>query len=367
MLYSKILIINTFGIGDVLFTTPLIRNIKTNAANTYIGYLANGRTAPVLAANPLINKVFIYERDEYVEVYQRSKLEFFRRMTSQVEEIRREKFDCVLDLSLNSSAGFLMWWAGIPQRVGFDYKKRGFFLTRKVRLSGFVGRPVAEHYLDLLARIGYSISSREMEFPVTPEDQRWAQDFLARQGLTAGQKLVAMVPGGGASWGKDAGYKRWPGERFAQLADKIIAKSSAVIILLGDQRERELCAWIASGIKGSLINACGETTLGQMAALFKLCALAVVNDGGPLHVAAACGVKTVSIFGPVDEKVYGPYPGTGHRVVKADIACRPCYRQFRRASCEHVSCLNNIFVDDVFREVAGALGIQETGNRQLIS
>jgi len=99
----------------------------------------------------------------------------------------------------------------------------------------------------------------------------------------------------------------------------------------------------------------GKTSIGQFGALLSKCSLAIVNDGGPLHVAVAVGTRTVSIFGPVDEGVYGPYPNADHRVVKKEIPCRPCYRQFHRAICDHVSCLNDLGVEEVYQEVESAL------------
>ena len=68
-------------------------------------------------------------------------------------------------------------------------------------------------------------------------------------------------------------------------------------------------------------------------------------------MAVAAGAKTVSLIGPVDENIYGPYPMTGHGVVTKEIACRPCYRKFRRADCDHISCLRQITVDEVFKKV----------------
>ena len=355
MTYKRILIINPFGIGDVLFTTPLIQNIKSSQPDVFIGYLANRRTAVFLQDHPQIDRVFVYERDEYVDIYRRSKIQFFKKMISQLAEIRAAKFDCLIDLSLNGSASFLMAFAGIPQRLGFNYKNRSLFLTRKIPLRGFEGRHVAEYYLSLARELGFKTESHEINFPIKETDRQWAEHFLQSLALPSGQPIIAVVPGGGASWGKDAEYKRWPVERFAELADKLIEKSSAVIILLGDKQEEELCKTMAQAMRAQPVMVCGQTTLGQLAALLKKCSLAVVNDGGPLHIAVAAGVKTVSIFGPVDEKVYGPYPAAGHTVVSHSIACRPCYRQFRRASCEHISCLKNITTEEVYRKIENIL------------
>jgi ADP-heptose:LPS heptosyltransferase len=94
----------------------------------------------------------------------------------------------------------------------------------------------------------------------------------------------------------------------------------------------------------------------QMAVLMSRCDCVVCNDGGPLHVAVASGARTVSIFGPSDEKAYGPYPGgRGHRTVTGDIECRPCYRNFRLPDCDRLDCLRRLDPRDVFYAVMDTL------------
>jgi ADP-heptose:LPS heptosyltransferase len=163
--------------------------------------------------------------------------------------------------------------------------------------------------------------------------------------------VIGLVPGGGASWGKEAPYKRWPAQKYAKLADKLIEKFSATIILMGDDSERALCTDVSEAMAQRPVMACGETTVSQLAALARACTLMIVNDGGPLHVAVAAGARTASIFGPVDDKVYGPYPSENHIVVTKDLACRPCYRRFRRAHCDHLSCLNELTAEDVLGRI----------------
>ena len=353
--YQKILIINPFGIGDVLFTTPLISAIRSHIPSGKIGYLANARTAPVLRANPKIYKVFVYERDEFNAVYRRSKTEFWQRSRDLLGEIKREGFELVIDLSLNGNASFLMALIGIPHRIGFNYKNRSPFLTQKIPLTGYEGKHVVEYYLGLLKELGINARSRKMEINVSAEDKYWAEEIWKKHNLSSSQTVIGLVPGGGGSWGKDASYKRWPAESYAKLADKIVEMSKAAIILMGNQKERDLCHKVAQMMHHPSVQLAGETTVTQMAALSKECKCVVVNDGGPLHVAVAAGARTVSIFGPVDDVVYGPYPRENHIVVKANLACRPCYRRFRRAECAHVSCLNSLTVEDVFEKMKGIL------------
>jgi lipopolysaccharide heptosyltransferase II len=355
MYFKKILIINPYGIGDVLFTTPVIKNLRLAYPQAQIAYLANRRTADFLKFNPDIAQVFVYERDEFVESYRQNPLKFIQKWFSFFNAIRREKFEMVFDFSLNSTFGFFSAACGIKKRVGFDYRKRGRFLTDRVPMIGYEEKHVIEYYLDLLRLIDIPVKTRQMKLEVPSKDIQWAQEWLSRQKKDPTKPLIAVLPGGGASWGKAARYKRWSVSKYAHLIDKIIETFDATIILMGDSKEEELCREVVSLAHFPLHLAVGETTLLGLAALLMRCQVAIVNDGGPLHVAEAVGVKTVSIFGPVDPQVYGPYPASGHTVVQKGLACQPCYRRFRMANCAHISCLRDLSVEEVFRKVQSIL------------
>ena len=353
--YKKILIINPYGIGDVLFTTPVIGNLRLAFPNASISYVANRRTADFLKFNPEIARVFVYERDDFAAAYRRNPVEFIQKSLSLFRSIRQEGFQIVFDYSLNSTFGFLAQVCGIPRRVGFDFRRRGGFLTDPVALSGYEERHVIEYYLDLLRQVGIPITVKAMRLDVPLNDIEWAKGWLKRHHLPSGKQLIALLPGGGASWGKAAKFKRWPASKYADLIDKIIENFDADIILMGDPKEEELCREVASRAHSPVHLAVGETSLLGLAALLKSCSVAIVNDGGPLHVAAAAGVRTVAIFGPVDPQVYGPYPVAGHAVVHKDLPCQPCYRRFRMAHCCHISCLGELSVEEVYRKVQNIL------------
>lgn len=347
---KRILIINIFGIGDVLFTTPLISSLKTAFPDVFIGFVCNKRAVDVLKNNPKIDRIFLYERDDYRDCYKASKMLFLRQIIGFCEEIRKEKFNAVLDLSINRYFNFLTWYVGIKHRIGFNYKNRSFLLTRKIPIDGCGENHVIERYLGLLKEFGVSAVHKELEVFPSSQDETFSKSLLERCGVKPGDKVVALIPGGGASWGKNAVHKRWPAEKYAQLADKIIEKFSAKVILLGDTFEQELCRKVEGCMHQKAIELSGKTTVLQLAALLKQCRCVIVNDGGPLHVAVAAKAKTVSIFGPVDENMYGPYPQNGHLIVTKDIACRPCYRHFRQADCEHHNCLHLITLNDVLEK-----------------
>jgi len=353
---QKILVINTFGIGDVLFTTPFVANLKANFPGCTVGYLGNRRTSSILESNPDIDKVHIYERDEFNRIYKESKWQFFSKLRQLLGEVRSQRYDLVFDFSLNQNINFLTQWAGIKHRVGLNYKNRMPHSTIKIPFDGFENKHVTQHYLDLLTSFGLTITHRELKLSIRPEDQQWADRFLQEQGWKQGEKLIGIIPGAGESWGTQARFRRWDAANYGKLIDKIIEKAHPKFILMGAKAEEDLCRELTQDGSRELIESQGKTTIGQLAALIKRCHLVVLNDGGPLHVAVAVKTKTVSVFGPVDEVVYGPFgPKSDHLVVKKNLLCQPCYRRFRMTDCQHLSCLTRLSVDDVYEKVSQLL------------
>lgn len=340
---KKILIANIFGIGDVLFTAPLIANLRKRFGGVDVGYLCNARTRDVARLIPGVNDVFVYEKDFYTRLWSASKKRFFAELKALFGNIKQKRYEAVFDLTLSREFGLGFLLAGVPKRIGLDYKKRGVFLTDKIPLTGFSGRHVAEHYLDLLGAVGVEPEIKDMSIVPDPALEGWLEKYLSDKKIKNG-KFVAVIPGGGASWGKQASRKRWYAEGFTQAADMIAAGGRDVAVL-GDSSEKDLAGYVASGMIRPPRLVETALSLRQYVSLISRAELVLCNDGGPLHLASALGVKTVSVFGPVDERVYGPYPFTGrHIVIKAeDISCRPCYDRFRLPDCEYDSrCVTGI-------------------------
>jgi ADP-heptose:LPS heptosyltransferase len=186
---------------------------------------------------------------------------------------------------------------------------------------------------------------------IVPDEDRleWAEGYLKARGLSGGG-FVAVLPGGGASWGSMASRKRWDAGSFSKLCE-MISQKIAPVAILGDAKEKELCAEVAAGMSAKPAFTETALSLKDYIALLSKSRLVVCNDGGPLHIAVALGLRTVSIFGPVDDKVYGPYPvSPRHRVVTAaGASCRPCYNRFKLPVCERDNvCLAGITPDEVF-------------------
>jgi len=345
----RILIINPFGIGDVLFTTPIIRTLKDNFKGVRIGYLCNRRTAPILEGNPYVDSFFIYERDELELIRKRSFFLWLKELSIFLNKIKSENFNLVLDFSLNTQFGFFSWYAGIKTRAGYDFKNRGRFLNKKIRLSGYSVKHIVEYYSDLLKYLEINTKYRCLELYLKEENVAIASRILTENGLSHSDALIGVMPGAGRSWGKEAYLKHWPPGYYAQLADKLIEKYDAKIIIMGDFLEKEIAEKMTASMRGRALNLTGGTNIVELAALLSLMKLVITNDGGPLHMAVALGVKTVSFFGPVDPVAYGPFPPEPQRhiVLRNNLECSPCYRNFRLDPClKNKECLLGISIEE---------------------
>ena len=343
----RFLIANPFGIGDVLFSLPLVRAIRAAEPDAFIGYLCNKRTEELVACWRELNWSHAFEKDEFRRRWKSSRRAGVRFLSETLGRVREQRFDLLVDLSLGWHTGFAGLLYGIRRRVGFNFRGRGRFLTEALPLQGFSSRPVADYYLDMLQPLGLPRPNRTTwDISLPEEAKQRADEYLQRNGL-AGENLAAIVPGGGASWGPNARYKQWPPERFAQAAGHLAKRHQMKILLVGDTGEQTLCGEVAHRMSAPPAAIVQVPSLLTLAGILRRCRLALGNDGGTLHLAEAVGTPSVSIFGPVDPAVYGPPPGSGllHRVVAKRLACRPCYRSFRFPPCPwDNACLKNLEV-----------------------
>ena len=348
---ARILIVNPFGIGDVLFTTPVVRAVRRAFPQSRLTYLCNRRTEPILRGNPHLDGLFVYEKDEVVELWRRSPGRCLAHVAGFFRDIVRSRIDLAIDLSLGERYGFLLKWLGVPRRIGFNYRNRGRFLSASLWIDGYQDAHVVEYYRKLLRFLGIELFEDALELQVSSDDAAWAREWLRQHATAGGTRLVGIIPAGGVSWGVGAPFRRWHAEGFAVVGDALIERHGAQVILFGERADQPVCRKVSKQMRRPAIDLSGQTTLGQFVGLLGHMDLVICNDGGPLHLAVSQGVKTVSVFGPVDPSVYGPSPSsrTRHGVVfQESLPCRPCYHQFKLPPCPYErACLTTIEPSEV--------------------
>ncbi len=348
---ERVLIVHPFGIGDALFMTPVIRALNEQGAKKVDLFLGS-RTQELFRHNPFVSEIFVMDHNQL------KNKTFFERMAETgrlLKSLRKNHYDTLIDLSsLREYAFWAAFFVGIPRRVGFDYKNRGIFLTHRLPLErSFEKKHVIEYYIDLLRLLSVPTRQKTLQLFISEESIVEANRILKEAEVS--EPFIAVAPGGGESWGRDARLKRWPVQFFSELIQKIESGSQGMkVVILGGKNEWELGESLRKLSPALFHNLAGKLSLLGSAAVLKRARLLIANDGGLVHMASAVGTPVAALFGPVDPAVYGPYPEDAKKVaiVNDGPECRPCYQNMRyQADCEHVNCLNTLFPDKVFKEL----------------
>jgi heptosyltransferase-2 len=204
--------------------------------------------------------------------------------------------------------------------------------------------------MELLRRAGWLESipeAAQISLNLSAGAAEAAESRLREVGVRPQAKRVALAPG--AAYGS---AKCWPAERFAAVADALIDEFGADVILFGASSELEICRQIANRMHHRPVILAGQTSIGELPALFSRCSLFVGNDSGAMHVAAAVGVPVVAIFGSTDPQ--GTAPVTSQKkLVQHRVACSPCF--LRECPIDH-RCMLRVPVQDVRDAAVQSLG-----------
>jgi heptosyltransferase-2 len=240
-------------------------------------------------------------------------------------------------------AALYAWAVGAPIRLGYATDGRRWLLTHAVPAAA--GQPAhqIDVYLQLVAALGMPIVERSPLLVPTLQAEMEAARLWHAQGWGPEDQVIGMCPG--AAFGP---AKRWWPERFAALADRLIASAGCRVVFFGSSNEVSLVEHICAQMTHTAASLAGQDTLGSFMALVARCAVVITNDSGSMHIANAVGTRVVALFGPTDPRRTAP-TGAPAAVLRHDLACSPCFR----TTCPYADhpCMRFIEVDDVYRAV----------------
>jgi 3-deoxy-D-manno-octulosonic-acid transferase/heptosyltransferase-1 len=230
----------------------------------------------------------------------------------------------------------------------------GLFLNEKIPED--MKKHAVDRYLDFLRYLGADVKEPEFLIPIREENKKRVEGLLQINGIDKKDRFVAVNPV--ALWDT----KLWEDGKFARLCDRITEELKIRVVFTGSDREK--LEHIRSRMRTPSINMGGETTLRDLAYLYRLSSLLITTDSGPMHIAAAAGTPVIALFGPTDPSRTGPY-GIGHTVIRKELSCSPCFLK----KCDTIKCMNDITVEEVFQAVAEKLRtnsklIDVEGNKQ---
>lgn len=329
----KILVRATNWVGDAIMSIPALSAMRQRWPEAHITILARPSVAELYSGQPFVDRLMP------LPAVSRSPFA----MEQAARGLREERFDCAVLLQNAFSAAWLVWRARIPQRIGYARDGRGVLLTEAIALpkTGEIPDHEAFYYLALLRGAGWLETIPEVtqiSLCLSAGAIGVAEARLREAGLRPDAQRIALAPG--AAYGS---AKCWPPERFAAVADALIDEFAADVILFGASSELEICRQIANRMHRRPVILAGQTSIGELPALFSRCRLFVGNDSGAMHVAAAVGVPVVAVFGSTDP--HGTAPVTSQRkLVQHSVACSPCF--LRECPIDH-RCMVRVPVRDV--------------------
>lgn len=332
--FKKILVVNVNWLGDVIFSSPVFKALKGRYPQATISCLAVPRVAEILECVPALDRVIVYDEEgRHKSFFAKAKLIF---------EIFRENFDAAFILHRSLTRALLVFFAGIPRRIGYDTKKRGIFLTHRVKPVDATRTHRVDYYLQTLESFGVGVTDRSCSLQVGAAVLQEMRDLLKTYGIGDEDFLVAIHPGG--NWD----LKRWPARNFTLLIERLMNTSAVKVVLLGSRDDIPLAENIVAALRDKVkpVVLTGKLGLKQLMAVMKRADCAVSADSGPLHIAGSLGTSVIGIFGPTRPEITGPRGGGNTIILQEDVGCnrRACYE----LSCPDNICMQAVNVKKVF-------------------
>ena len=334
---ERILVIKLDHIGDVLLATPVFSNLRRVYPNAELHALTGAWSRVVLEKHPDVNNVVEYNSPAFCRTGQPTSL---RETFKLYRQLRRQKYGLIVELRSDWRTVWFAFLRLTPKRLS----RAALQVANKLGFAQFSGTHETTRNLDVLRQAGIPTPVQTAIFSVTTEDKKWASDFLATYQIDRQHPLIAIHPG------SPIALKRWLPERYAELADWLIAQKRAQILFVGVKDEIPITTEIQALMRGESINIAGKTTLIQLASILPTCNVFIGNDSGPMHLAAAVGTQTIGLYGPGDPTRFGP-AGAKCQTIQRKSDC-PCLGPVCRYGKS--GCMSEIQVADVIQTLEAA-------------
>lgn len=330
-------------VGDAIMATPALAHLRRCFPRAEITLMVRPWVAAVYEHNPDIDHLWVHDDAASLKSF-----------LAAVARIRRSRFDWGIALTNSPRSAALLRLGGIPRRIGFNRGGRRWMLTDPVTLDPeLLTLHQVYYYLGILEPFCGAPHQPVEQKLVVGDIERQEIDRLLRQtGLDHGRLLIGLAPGS-----INSTAKRWPADRFAAVAQRLIEQHNAEVLLLGSPKEHEVLQRVAAQCRHPLHDMTGKTGLSQAIALFDRLDGLVTNDAGGMHIAAALKVPTIAIFGPTEWTCTYPFSPNAKIVRKEGVPCAPC--MLRECPIEGHPCMTEVTIDMVYDQLISLL--EKTG------
>lgn len=340
---KRILVTKYLGMGSILLATPTLRALRERYPESRIVFLTFAGNADFARRIGLVDDVLAIKTSPFPT--------FVRNLAATLLTIRREKFDVVFDLEFFARFSTIVsYLSRAPIRVGYYLPKlwRGDLLTHQIHFNPY--RHVTEIFAAQLAPFGIEVTDLTLVAPEIREESICGVKSLLRKYEIREDERIIAVNVNASELSKE---RRWPRENFVELVKAFAEKKCGRVVLVGSPDEAEYVRSVHDSlpgeIKGEVVDLSGRLNLEDFIALIRTCSLFISNDSGPLHIASALGIPTVSFYGPESPHLYGPV-GSDNLVFYAGVYCSPCLNVYnaKRAMCNGDNrCIQEIKPEEV--------------------
>lgn len=318
---KRVLVIKLRHHGDVLLTTPVFSALSRALPEALIDAYIYRDTMPILEGHPAISGYRFYDKAW-------KSLSLPARFVNEMRllmQIRRVRYDLVINLTEGDRGAIAAWISGACYRAGWDAQGQGLRLKNKMYTHivkrARLPRHMAEQNLDAVRRIGIfpKPEERELTFHI-PEAASFSVRHLLEQANVSPGEFVLIHPT--SRWL----FKCWPVARVAELVCELHARGQRIVLSSApDARELAMIDDIARLCPDvPLLNLGGRLSLKELGALINASRCLICVDSLPLHLASALKIPVVGLFGPSSDVAWGPWNNPGGRVVTQGVSCRPC-------------------------------------------
>ena len=299
---KKILIIKLRGIGDVVLSTIVLDNLKEDFPEAIIDYLTDLPSKSVIEGLPQINKVITFPKQG---IWRRLKL-FLK--------IRWSNYDLIFDCFANPTTAQLTFISGARYKIGFPYKGRKYAYN-------YLGPAERNKYhsallhLITLENAGLSHTKQNLYFYIDNSDYLIVKKYFKENNLI-NKIVVGFSPSGG--WQS----KKCEPEKFALIGNAIKKKYNVEILILWGKSDFDEATKIHQLIPNSFL--APHTSIREMGAFIQSCSFLIANDSGPMHISTAVGTPVLSLHGPTDPLLQGPFGNKHEWINYAELDCIKC-------------------------------------------
>lgn len=343
---DNILLIHLYGIGNMIFFTPVIKEIRKHYLQAKITVLI-GSEGPeeVIEGSEYVNNIVVFDtrRDKNII-----------RLLRLTRKLRKYNFDLFISSPMGFLGAFIGFFSGAKYRIA-HYYGCGWFNESDCLYSHCVKEDENSHEvernLSLVKPLGIKPDFQiTVLFHLDAGSVQYAREYLKINEVSEGDLLIGVHPG----CNRESSYRRWPAENFVKLSNLLRREFRAKLIIFGGPEEEELVCRLGKAMAIKPIISI-KKTLKETAALIGQCHLLINTDSGLGHIGAALGVPTITIFGPTNPVRTRPW-GQNIAIVKKDYECMPCYiKRGQKVKCKSFRCIRDVDVDMVVREASRLL------------